>query len=43
MENKYFDIRTRHDRKTDIIGKLTIKNFILISEVERLQSVKPEE
>lgn len=36
LEAKYEDLVKRHDRKTDMVGKLTMKNFVLFSEIERL-------
>ncbi len=36
METRFEDLNKMHDRKTDMIGKLGIKNFMLISELERL-------
>lgn len=36
LNEKYADIRLRHDNKTDMLGKLSVKVFILMFEVERL-------
>lgn len=36
LEAKYEDLLKRHDRKTDMVGKLTMKNFVLFSEIERI-------
>ena len=38
IEGKYSDLLTRHDRKTEQLGKLTVKNFILMMEIERYNS-----
>lgn len=37
IEGKYNDLTYRHDRKTDLVGRLQVKTFILLSELERLQ------
>lgn len=37
-ESKLRDITDRHDRKTELLAKLEIKNFILMTEIERLNS-----
>lgn len=36
LEEKYVDLRTRHDTKTDMVGKLSVKVFILMTEIEKL-------
>lgn len=36
MEEKYIDLRQRHDAKTDMVGKLSVKTFILMTEIEKL-------
>lgn len=36
METKYEDMRMRHDVKTDMVGKLSIKVFLLMTEIEKL-------
>lgn len=36
LEEKYSDIRQRHDIKTDMVGKLSIKSFILMTEIDKL-------
>ena len=36
LEEKYADLRTRHDNKTDMVGKLSVKTFILMTEIEKL-------
>lgn len=38
LEEKLADLRTRHDIKTDMVGKLTVKTFILMTEIQRLSS-----
>lgn len=40
METRLKDISERHDRKTDLIAKLEVKKFIMMCELERLQSGK---
>ncbi len=39
LEEQFNDLTFRHDKKTDKIGKLTIKCYVLMSEIER-QAVK---
>ena len=34
LEENYEDLRYRHDGKTDMVGKLTVKVFILMMEIE---------
>lgn len=36
LEEKYSDIRQRHDIKTDQIGKMSVKMFVLSAELERI-------
>lgn len=36
LEEKYADIRQRHDYKTDLIGKMSVKIFVLSAELERI-------
>lgn len=36
LEEKNIDLSKRHDAKTDMVGKLTVKAFILMSEIQRL-------
>lgn len=35
IEGKYSDLLHRYEKKTELLGKLTVKNFILMLEVER--------
>lgn len=37
LENQVNDLRKRHDDKTDIVGKMAVKLFVLYSEIERIQ------
>lgn len=42
LEEKYVDIKQRHDAKTEMVGKLSIKAFILTIEIEKLNKlIKP--
>ena len=41
LEEKYSDLRIRHDVKTDMVGKLSVKVFILMTEIERLNKEIP--
>jgi chromosome segregation ATPase len=36
LEEKYSDLKTRHDNKTDMVGKLSVKTFVLMTEIEKL-------
>lgn len=36
LEERASDLQKRHDVKTDMVGKLTVKVFILMNEVQRL-------
>ena len=36
LEEQYADIRQRHDSKTDQIGKMTVKMFVIWAELERI-------
>lgn len=36
LQTKCDDLKTRHDIKTDMVGKLSIKVFVLMAEVEKL-------
>jgi chromosome segregation ATPase len=36
LEEKTIDLSKRHDAKTDMVGKLTVKVFILMTEIERM-------
>ena len=36
LEEKNIDLSKRHDAKTDMVGKLTVKAFVLMSEIQRL-------
>lgn len=40
LMEKYADIRIRHDNKTDQIGKLSVKTFILSLELNRVDNKK---
>jgi len=36
IKTTHEDLKIRYDQKVDMVGKLTIKTFVLISEVEKL-------
>lgn len=36
LEAKNVDLSKRHDRKTDMLGKITVKCMVLLSEIERI-------
>ena len=36
LETKFVDLKNRHDIKTDMVGKLSIKVFILMTEIQKL-------
>lgn len=36
LQTKCDDLKTRHDIKTDMVGKLSIKVFVLMAEMEKL-------
>ncbi len=40
LDEKYQDIRKRHDMKTDMVGKLTVKNLIFFTEIQRLTKLR---
>lgn len=35
-QTKIDDLKNRHDLKTDMVGKLSIKTFVLMAEIEKL-------
>ncbi len=39
LEEKYADLTNRHNTKTDMVGKLSVKTFILMSEIDRLNQL----
>ena len=38
IEGKFNDLNKRHDRKTDLVGRLTVKTYILMSELQRINN-----
>ena len=39
LETQVNDLKKRHDAKTDMVGKLSVKLFVLLTEVERQQTI----